>query len=504
LSSNWKRHDRHSRVKHALLGSVCVLGLAFALGLEGAPAATAKLPISAAPKKPAEEEPFGKISGGPIQIIISIDQQKLHLYSNGHLVTETLIASGVPGHLTPIGVFNIIEKDRYHHSNIYSGAPMPYMQRITWSGVALHEGVGVGHQASHGCVRMPQEFAIKLWALTKLGARVIIAKPELKPVDIADSHLFVHKDRTTPTAANDLVKTAQSIDDTKKSDAADPIATAAKPELRPAVPADDAAAATEPAKAAEATDAAKTDPVVTGTSVSDAPKAAETSEPAKTAPAAAEAPAKEAPKAVEANPPTPSTPVSEPSKPAIAATPEPTPEQAAAAAAAAAAENVQLPLAKPLALTRVAPEIAGPISIFVNLKDKKIYVRQHFWPLFEGPVTITDPDKPLGTHVFTALEYVQNGSSFRWNVVTFPQEKAAPPQVQYVGWNKKAEPPKPAIDLPQSSPQEALARIEIPKDVIEHISELITPGSSLVISDQTASNETTWFRGTDFILTMRQ
>ena len=68
----------------------------------------------------------------------------------------------MPGHLTPLGVFSVIERDRYHHSNIYDNAPMPYMERITWSGVALHEGVGLGHQASHGCIRMPHDFAARL------------------------------------------------------------------------------------------------------------------------------------------------------------------------------------------------------------------------------------------------------------------------------------------------------------------------------------------------------
>ena len=72
------------------------------------------------------------------------------------------VATGVPGHADAEGVFSVIERDRFHHSNIYSGAPMPFMQRITWSGVALHEGAGIGHPASHGCIRMPHEFAARL------------------------------------------------------------------------------------------------------------------------------------------------------------------------------------------------------------------------------------------------------------------------------------------------------------------------------------------------------
>ena len=97
-----------------------------------------------------------------------------------------------------MGVFSVIEKDRYHRSNIYSSAPMPYMQRITWSGVAMHEGVGLGHPASHGCIRMPHEFAARLFLLHSIGARVIIARPELKLAEIADPHLFVHKTAPPP------------------------------------------------------------------------------------------------------------------------------------------------------------------------------------------------------------------------------------------------------------------------------------------------------------------
>ena len=171
------------------------------------------------------KDPFGQIPKRPLQIIISIDQQKLHLYSDGSEVTEALVATGVPGHPTPVGVFSIIQKDRLHHSNIYSGAPMPFMQRITWSGVALHEGGNLGHPASHGCVRLPHDFATRLWVLTRLGARVIIARPELRPKEFADPHLFVHREISpaVPTASQPVVekpiKTAQSLPEDKKSDA---------------------------------------------------------------------------------------------------------------------------------------------------------------------------------------------------------------------------------------------------------------------------------------------
>jgi lipoprotein-anchoring transpeptidase ErfK/SrfK len=141
-----------------------------------------------------DREPFGQIQKGPLQIFISINQQKLHLYSDGVHVADTSIATGVPSLPTPLGVFSVIQKQVFHRSNIYSGAPMPYMQRITWSGVAMHEGESIGHRASHGCIRMPHDFAVRLYRLTKLNTRVIIANSELKPTEFTDPHLFVHKE----------------------------------------------------------------------------------------------------------------------------------------------------------------------------------------------------------------------------------------------------------------------------------------------------------------------
>jgi L,D-transpeptidase catalytic domain len=127
---------------------------------------------------------------GPLQIIISIADQQISIYDNGTLIARSSVSTGVQGHPTPIGVFSVIGKERWHRSNIYSAAPMPYMLRITWSGIALHAGVLPGHPASHGCIRLANDFAIRLWHLTKRGTRVIIARDDVYPVPIANPHLF--------------------------------------------------------------------------------------------------------------------------------------------------------------------------------------------------------------------------------------------------------------------------------------------------------------------------
>jgi lipoprotein-anchoring transpeptidase ErfK/SrfK len=134
---------------------------------------------------------------GPLVLAISIDKQKLKIYDANGFFAETPISTGMKGHPTPMGVFSVIEKDRYHHSNIYSGAPMPFMQRITWSGVAMHAGVLPGYPASHGCIRMPMAFAVKMWGWTKMGARVVVTPGEITPPQ-SFSHPLLATEKVAP------------------------------------------------------------------------------------------------------------------------------------------------------------------------------------------------------------------------------------------------------------------------------------------------------------------
>jgi hypothetical protein len=458
------------RFKHNLLGSVCVGAIGLALAVASSPAEAkfqAKHPPGRGETEHVSKLPFGDIPKGPLQIFVSINQQKLHFYSDGTHVVDELVATGVPGHLTPMGVFSVVERDRYHHSNIYDNAPMPFMERITWSGVALHEGIGLGHQASHGCIRMPHDFAARLWQLQTMGMRVVIARPELRPTDFADPHLFVRKQKTGPSASlPQTVKTALTIDPGTKTDASDPPA------------------------------AGKRDDLVTGTvnAPAGAPQASVGAQPAQAARPVLNDVLKVA---VDASAPKEGDPAE-----ADAA------GQTVDMTAPIATDDIPLPLPKP---SQISGGVNGPIAIFISRKEGKIFVRQDFTPLFEAPVTIDRPQQPLGTHVFTALDYMPDHSTFRWNVVTLAPEAAKGEQhYKYVtdawGRRKRELVEEPAAEPPQwaqspETPQEALARITIPQDVIEQISTLMVPGSSLVVSDHGLGSETG--SGTDFIVITR-
>ena len=138
----------------------------------------------------------------PLMLVVSLGQQKLDVYRGTELVTSTKVSSGKPGHDTRTGVFSILEKRRRHHSNLFSGAPMPWMQRMTWTGTALHGGVVPGYPASHGCVRLPFSFAPKLFQMTNVGENVVVAHNRIVPEPIEHPNLF------QPASAQALVSLA--------------------------------------------------------------------------------------------------------------------------------------------------------------------------------------------------------------------------------------------------------------------------------------------------------
>jgi lipoprotein-anchoring transpeptidase ErfK/SrfK len=415
--------------------------------------------------KPEPAKDFGAMPKGPLQIVVSIADQHVTLYSNGVRVEQGPVSTGVPGRPTPTGVFSIIQKDRFHHSNLYSNAPMPYMERITWSGVALHEGPLPGYPASHGCIRMTHDFAARLWQVARIGVRVIVARNDVLPADFAHPRLFGPKPKPPepPLASNDPDKHVE---------ASAPINFAQATIPGPETASDRAGvgtAVTQPKVGAP-------DPKTA------APMAQDALRGTVAAMAAVPAPAPDAA----------GEPVA--TKPALADPPKPAPD------AVDPVKANPLP-GPPKARTADEPvRHTGTVAVFISRKDKKLFVRQGFEPLFDMPVEIDHPEQPFGTHVFTALGFAGGGARMRWNVMSIAAEP--PRQAISAKIGPKAHPDARATEvyLPQTAAQ-VLDRIQIPQAATDRIGEILSPGSSLVISDQGLGEETG--EGTDFIVLTR-
>ena len=428
------------------------------------------------------EKETGAKPVGPLIISISIEKQRVRIYDANGFFAEAPVSTGMKGHPTPMGVFSVIQKHKLHHSNIYSNAPMPYMQRITWSGVAMHAGVLPGYPASHGCIRMPTAFAQKMWNWTKLGARVIVTPGEITPIRF--SHPLLVAQKVVPVANEaPQVDAPLGVKSDKGADAR-PVTksvdtAAANLELRStvghgtmtqtadargAMPANAAVTMSDasPAgasgeaitvKSAEVVDAeaklqtAKSDAAKPETANSDVePAPAMSADTASTesnlanivtgqlnAPettaidrsaAKAEATVKAETTAGVAN-----TGASKPEIPKAesARTEQPKPGEkpveAKAANAPASAPDVKKDPSRLPGVDKAAkaePKREGQVAVFISRKDGKLYVRQNFKPVFDMPVTIAPSDRLLGTHVFTAEADRNDPNVLRWSVVSLP------------------------------------------------------------------------------------
>jgi hypothetical protein len=125
------------------------------------------------------------VSTGPVAMVVSITEQRAYVYRNGILIGATTVSTGRPGHQTPTGVFTVLQKQKEHRSTIYDGAPMPYMERLTWGGVALHAGGLPGYPESHGCIHLPSEFARRLFEISPNGMTVVIGTEATAPEQVA-------------------------------------------------------------------------------------------------------------------------------------------------------------------------------------------------------------------------------------------------------------------------------------------------------------------------------
>jgi peptidoglycan hydrolase-like protein with peptidoglycan-binding domain len=163
------------------------------------------------PKSPVSTEVIipDPANGEPMTLIVSLRDQTLDVYRGTLLIASSKVSTGMPGYATKAGVFSILEKRRHHHSNMYSAAPMPWMQRLTWSGTALHGGVVPGYPASHGCIRLPFSVAPKLFQITGIGDNVMVAANRITPKLIEHPALF--QPLPTPTASAAITEEARQL-----------------------------------------------------------------------------------------------------------------------------------------------------------------------------------------------------------------------------------------------------------------------------------------------------
>ncbi len=192
------------------LAAICpLLMLGALLPATGTPASQATPP----PARSAHQAYFWHpeiAPSGPLVMVVSLDEQYLYVYRNGVAIGASPISSGRPGYATPTGIYTILQKEREHRSNLYDDAPMPFMQRLTWDGIAMHAGSLPGHPASHGCIRLPQAFAEKLFETSQRGAVVVIADARVAPAAIVHPAAVAPIDLTgqpmaTPEADDDAL-----------------------------------------------------------------------------------------------------------------------------------------------------------------------------------------------------------------------------------------------------------------------------------------------------------
>jgi hypothetical protein len=404
----------------------------------------------------------------PIMAIVSLRNQRITVYDAKGWVLRAPVSSGRKGRETPAGIFSVIQKEAEHYSNLYDDAYMPHMRRITRSGIALHGGPLPGHPASHGCVRMPYDFAARLFGASRLGMRVIVAPGDVAPVEIAHPVLFSPKPGAGAVAA---ARAAEADEATSKSDQARLAAVTASREAALAM-----VPVLENLKLTAEAQLAAAEPAISSAGSAEAKEQVEDAK-AKAVARGAELEAQWAAAKSELQPKFDAV--------------------ASAHGAAVAAETARAVAAE--AARRAALDLE-PVSVFISRRTQRLYVRQAFQPILESPVTIRDPHRPIGTHVFTAIERTGGDVDMRWSVVSLtggPDAGVAEPHGLRRGRSGRGAEP---ISTDAVGAKAALDRITIPQDALDRIAEIASPRSSLIISDEGLSSETG--QGTEFVVLM--
>lgn len=503
------------KVRHNLLPTPTVqsgmlaCGLAAAILLWGPGLAEANLQRKFPAKRVEEAKKEQSSPKGPLIISISIASQRLTVYDQNVPIAHAPVSTGMAGHATPMGVFSVIQKQKWHQSNIYSGAPMPYMQRITWSGVAMHAGVLPGYPASHGCIRMPADFAVRLYGMTKMGARVFVTRDAVTPVEFTSPRLFTPKPQVAAQATSYDIATVAVGNRVASANRSVPMAS--NQSSMPVIVADASAGTRTDVNINTETHAAETSaapaPSVPSIATADPVKLDSPQPPATPTDADASAPpsttvdSKNADGTAEVSP----SPKDKDTVQTGTTADAPKDGNASRLDDAAVPSDVPVPMARPQ-LATIKP---GPISIFISKKLGQLYVRKGFDALFDSPVTVANPERPLGTHVFTATGFSDDHAAMTWLLVSLPNEapkaSARSADVAFAPSHKRRDQViKGPVDVtPAETAAGALERIEIPQETRDRIADLLVPGSSLIISDKDFGSETGASGETDFIVLTR-
>ncbi|MCV0424260.1 MAG: L,D-transpeptidase family protein [Roseibium sp.] len=359
----------------------------------------------------------------PLHMLVSLNEQNIKVYRGLDLIETSPISSGMRGHSTPTGVFSILEKRRKHFSNLYDNAPMPFMQRLTWSGIALHVGRLPGYPASHGCIRLPRPFAKSLYSMTNRGMHVVVTRDPAEPRSVR--HDVLPQPFVPETAVASLSGKTIEADPVLRGAIQPAAIRAALPVTQPDNPHFDRPLrmiitpqrAPNPMKVMQRLlnrmgfDAGPVDGVV---------------------------------------------------------------GRKTRAAIRLYQEGAELPVTG-----RVTDALVARVQAdagYVKPRNAILRVRRKFHDIYSAQVTVKDIEQEIGTHVFTALDFEQGDGAVDWMAVSAEGERGGA-----------------SIDL--------LDRIEIPEKAAKELSKMLTPGTSLTVTDRSFKRNTGL--GTDFVVITR-
>jgi hypothetical protein len=479
------------------LSASALSGFGLAVVLAGAPAGA-----TSAKSGRTGDSAVSRPASPAVMAIVSLNQQRVTVYDSEGQILQAPVSTGQTGYETPAGIFTVLERKVEHYSNLYDDASMPFMQRLTWSGIALHAGVLPGHPASHGCIRMPLSFAERLFERTKLGMRVIVMRDDIAPAALTHPALFrplseVALPHSPPEGAVARVadasaavhplpatqpRSARAIAAAKAAAAASAQEKAEEARMAARSATVEAARATKAIRRAEAVKMRaeqylrRVEQQLARTAGAESSEAAERAQQAKAAAQAAFDAAQAQLQEVQAE-----------MQPKVDMAPRLRELSKEAHAASAAAQEE----------AKEAARKAAPVSVFISRATQRLYVRQSREQIFDTAVSIADPDKPLGTYVLTAVGYNGGDADLRWSAVSlYKSVDEAKPAGGKRGERRQTE----AVPADLAGARQALDRIVIPQDARDRIAGIVGPGMSVIVSDEPLSRETG--AATEFIVVM--